>query len=223
MKKSLFTLTVAALAAFWGCSSHKSGDENVLSGDSVSHIVRIDTMARIVSLVQQQSRLYTSECQIHKVVLFSDETRLGGKLLDIALPGERKVAIPIDVTLKGYIDFSDFSEGNVLLRDSLCVITLPDPKILITSSKIDHKGVRQYVGMTRSKFSDGEITRLSRQGEDSIASHLSNYGIVDRSRESCARTLVPILTKMGYAEDRVIIRFRKNFNDNEIKKLTLKG
>ena len=34
--------------------------------------------------------------------------------------GDRKIAIPMNVTLKGYIDFSDFSERNVRKEAEYC-------------------------------------------------------------------------------------------------------
>lgn len=221
MKISYFASIACFLMLISGCSDDKR-DVSVRTSDAMkaSEVARVDTMGEIVSRIQQQSRLYTTECLVHKVVLFSDDARIGGALIDIPIPGDRKVAIPIDVTLKGYVDFSTFSSRNVIMTDSLCVINLPDPQIVVTSSRVDHKGTRQYVSMTRSKFSEAEISRLATQGEDTIVSHLSSYGIIDQARESCARTLVPILTTMGYDESNVVIRFNRNFTDADIRRIT---
>lgn len=218
MKKALFCIFLCLLAIFLGCKHDNSSIKDVVVADSVAPKPEpVDTMGVLIARIQQQSRLYTAECKIHKVVLFDDEASLGGRLLDISLPGYRKAAVPIDVTLKSYVDFSDFSASNVAFHDSLCIVTLPDPKVVITASKIDHKATRQYVGLTRSKFTEAELSAIAKQGEDSIAAHIASFGIQDRARESCARTLLPLLTHLGIREQNVIIRFRKDFNDNDLR------
>lgn len=178
-----------------------------------------DTLREVVKLVRQQSRLYTAECRVHKVVLFSDETKVGGGLLEFKLPGDRKVAIPLDVTLKGYIDFGQFSAANVDRGDSVLVVTLPDPQVAVTASRIDHKQVRQYLSLGRSSFSEEEITRLAAQGEDSIEHHLERFGIVEASRASAARILVPLLCRMGFKEENIVVRFRKTYTDSDLRRM----
>lgn len=225
MKKTFFLLLCSILAGFAGIfESCRKGAVMEFTGSDVamdsSSIVKIDTLHEAVMSIQQQSRLFTTECQIHKVVLYTDEGKIGGKLLDIDIPGDRKVAIPIDVTLKGYVDFTEFSEKNIRKTDSLCIVTLPDPEVVVTGSKIDHKATRQYVSMTRSRFSETEITKLTSQGEDTIINHITNYGIIEQSRESCARILVPLLTRVGFKESNIVIRFRKNYNDADLRSLT---
>lgn len=218
MKKALFCIFLSLLAAFLGCKHDNSDVSDVVVPDTITQTPEpIDTMGVLVARIQQQNRLYTAECKIHKVVLFSDEASLGGRIFDISLPGYRKAAIPIDVTLKSYVDFTDFSASNVAFHDSLCIVTLPDPKVVITASKIDHNSTRQYVGMTRSKFTEAELSAIAKQGEDSIAAHIASFGIQDRARESCARTLMPLLTHLGISERNVVIRFRKDFNDNDLR------
>ena len=44
--------------------------------------------------------------------------------------GERSIAIPMDATLKAYIDMSNFSEKNIQRRGKELLVTLPDPKII---------------------------------------------------------------------------------------------
>lgn len=216
MKKALFCIFLCILTTILGCKHDKEAIDVTVSDSIATRLHSIDTVPEITVRIKQQSRLYTTEYKVHKVILFNDEATVGGKIIDISLPGHRKVAIPIDVTLKGYVDFSEFSEANVLINDSLCIITLPDPKVTITSSKVDHEAIRQYVSLTRSKFTDADISKLAAQGEDSIASHIASFGIEERSREACARTLVPILTSMGFRDNNVVIRFRKNFTNSEL-------
>ena len=183
-----------------------------------------DTTAVIVLQVNRCARLYTTEYHIHKIVTYADDPSLKGHILGIPVNintriGDRKIAIPIDVTLKGYIDFADFDESHVERSDSSIVITLPDPKIVATATQVDHKGTRQFIGLTRSRFTDEEITNLTRQGSEHILSHISQYGIVEQARVSATRTLTPILQKMGYKEEQIVIRFGKTFNDQDLFKI----
>lgn len=218
MKKAIFCIFLCLLAFVLGCKHDNTATNDVIMTDTLpSKPEPIDTMGVLVARIQQQSRLYTAECQIHKVVLFSDEASVGGKLFDISLPGYRKAAVPIDVTLKAYVDFSEFAASNITIHDSLCIVTLPDPKVVITASKVDHQATRQYVGLTRSKFTEAELSQLARQGEDSIAAHIASFGIQDRARESCARTLVPLLNHLGFDDQNIIVRFRKNLTDAELR------
>lgn len=218
MKKALFCIFLCISVSILGCKHDNSAIKAVVTTDSIGPKSEpIDTMGVLVARIQQQHRLYTAECQVHKIVLFSDEASLGGRLFDISLPGYRKAAVPIDVTLKAYVDFTNFSASNVSFIDSLCIVTLPDPKVIITASKIDHKATRQYVGMTRSKFTEAELSKIAKQGEDSIAAHIASFGIQDRARESCTRTLLPLLTRLGITEQNIVIRFRKDFNDQDLR------
>ena len=83
-----------------------------------SESVVIDTIPQMVMQIQQCSRLYTTEVKVHKIVTHDDVVRLKGNLMskqfNIPLPlGDRKIAIPMDATLKAYIDFSEFDERSI--------------------------------------------------------------------------------------------------------------
>ena len=78
----------------------------------------IDSIPMMVMQIQQCSRLYTTEYKVRKIITQDDEQAVSGKLLgrpfSVTLPtGKRSVAIPIDATIKGYIDFADFSASNI--------------------------------------------------------------------------------------------------------------
>lgn len=177
--------------------------------------------------MSRSARLYTSEFIIHKIVTHSDNPVIEGDVLGVpvkmkAAIGNRKMAIPIDVTLKAYIDFADFSEKNVTRTDSTITVTLPDPVIMASASKVDHKAMRQYVDGMRSRYSDAEIAEYARQGADSVISHADKFGIVAQAERSAAATLIPMLQRMGYKEHQISVRFRKKFTENELFRMTQK-
>ena len=180
-----------------------------------------DTLAELVLQVSRCSRLYTAEMQVHKLVTHSDEVRMRGRFLssdyDVRLPlGDRKAVVPIDVTLKAYIDFAGFDSTHVSRQGRRITLTLPDPVVTVTASKVDHYATRQFTDPMRSAYSDAELAELARQGEDSIVSHIDRYGLIEAARASAARTLVPLLTDLGYAESDVTIRFRHGLRASDL-------
>ena len=180
-----------------------------------------DTVPSLVMQIQKTSRLYTTEYHIHKIVTHDDVVRLKGNFLskdfNIELPlGERKIAIPMDATLKAYIDFADFSEKNIERHGDKITILLPDPKITLTSSKINQKEIKEYVGLTRSHFTDKELTNYEQQGRKAILENVPSMGLVQTAQENAARVLVPMLTQMGYQEANITIAFRKNLSIQQL-------
>lgn len=218
----LFAFSIL-LCGTMGCHSHPEATES--TADSTKTVM--DTTANIVLQINRCARLYTTEFRIHKIVTHSDDPTLEGHLLGIPIKmntriGDRKIAIPIDVTLKGYVDFSDFNANNVERTDSNIIITLPNPGIIATTSQVDHRNTRQFIDLTRSRYTDEEITDLTHQGAEHILSHISQYGIIEQTRISAARTLAPMLQRMGYKEEQIEIRFGKKFNDQELLKIIQK-
>ena len=177
----------------------------------------IDTIPMLVTQIQKCARLYTTEYHIHKIVTHDDVLKLKGNLLkqdiDITLPlGERKVAIPMDATLKAYIDFANFTEQHIERSGDKITILLPDPQVVLTSSKINQNEIREYVGLTRSHFTDKELSAYEQQGRQSILNSVPRLGIKQQAQANAARVLVPMLTEMGYKEENVTIAFRKNLD-----------
>ena len=209
-----FLIVFAALAVA-GCSRKQTPRQQPES---------VDTIPMLVMQVQKCSRLYTAEYKMHKIITHDDEIRMKGKFLnqdyDVALPmGSRKIAIPIDATVKAYIDLSSFSEKNVRRVGDKIDVTLPDPRIEMTSSRINHGEIRKYVALTRQNFSDKEMAGYEQQGRQAIIHDIPQTGIMEMAKESAARVMVPFFVGMGFNEKDITISFRKDFSDNEIKKM----
>lgn len=208
MKRIIILIMTLTSLLMTGCKSE--------NGDTAQVIVT-DTVPSLVIQIQKCARLYTTEYHIHKIVTHNDILKLKGNILrkdiDIKLPlGERKIAFPMDATLKAYIDFSDFSESNIERNGEKITILLPDPKVVMTSSKINRNEVKEYVGLTRSYFTDKELASYEQQGRQSILNSVSQLGIKQTAQENAARVLVPMLTEMGYKEENVTIAFRKTLD-----------
>ena len=182
----------------------------------------IDTIPVLVTQIQKCNRLYTAEAHVHKIITHDDQLNLKGsifkKSFNIHVPGSnRKVAIPMDATIKAYIDFQGFSAQNVNRKGDKIEIILPDPKMVLTSSKIDHNGVKQYVSLTRSNFNDAELSQLEQQGRKSIINDIPNLDLTEQAQLSAANTLIPMLKDMGFKEENIKISFRKKFSLEDIK------
>ncbi len=178
----------------------------------------------IVTQISKQSRLYTTEYMVHKIVTHKDMERLKGTFFgknfnqDVTV-GDRKIAIPIDVTLQAYIDFSTISENNLVVSDTMLTITLPDPKVLITSSKVDNEGIKTQVSWYRSDFSDAELTDYTQQGAVSVLQAAPQMGVLESARKNAAPMLISLLADMGFDRERIVVKFRKDFDENDLKDL----
>lgn len=196
------------------CSRHKTEQETV----------NIDTIPMMVMQIQKCSKLYTAEYKVHKIITHDDKMKLNGSFMkkdfSINLPlGSRKIAIPMDATLKAYIDFADFNEDNVKREGDKIEIILPDPHVTLTSTRINHDEIKQYVALTRSRFSDEELSSYERQGREAIIKDIPSMGMMDMARESAARTLIPMIEQMGFEESNITVSFRKHYTLNDIKSL----
>ena len=179
-------------------------------------VEKTDTTALIIMQLQKCSRLYTAEYDIHKIVTHSDEKRLKGKLFDhefdVRMPlGDRKIAIPINVKLKAYVDFAAFSKENVSRKGNKIEVTLPDPRVVVTSSKVNHDEIRQYVDLTRSRFTDAEMSNFENQGRDAVVKSIPQLGIIETARDNAAQVVIPMIVRMGYDEKDITVTFRKDY------------
>lgn len=214
MRKVILFLTFAVLAIV-SCSEKKT---------SANTHNKQDTIPMMIMQIQKCSKLYTAEYHIHKIITHDDVMKLQGSFLShdfsMNLPfGKRKIAIPMDATLKAYIDFSKFSESNIKKRGKSIEIILPDPKVILTSSKIDHKNVKKFVAITRRNFNDEEMTNYEKQGRASIIQSIPDLGIIELARDNAARILIPMCRLMGYNEKDITITFRKQFKINDLPEL----
>ncbi len=210
---SLYVLLLALLSS---CSNNKEK-----AGTNT-----LDTIPMMVMQIQKCSKLYAAEYHVRKIITHDDQLKLDGTFMQqdfsIDLPlGKRKIAIPLDATIKAYIDFGRFSKENVIRKGDKIELILPDPQVTLTSTRIRHDEVKRYVSLTRRNFSDEELTSYERQGRQVIINNIPRMGVVETARENAARTLIPIITQMGFKEKDITITFRKDFSlENLLKEMT---
>lgn len=216
MTRVLITMLTACLLS----ACHLRTGDDALQGEGAA----ADSIGQMVMQVKQCSRLYTTEYKIHKIVTHDDVIRLQGNILqqgfDIPMPlGDRKIAIPMDATLKAYVDLGAFSADNVVKDGKRIIVILPDPQIMLTSTKINQRGIKEYVGLVRSHFSDAEMSNYEQQGRQAIIESIPNLGIIRDAQENATRLLVPLICRMGYKEQDITIQFRKEFGINDMQNI----
>lgn len=185
---------------------------------------RIDTTALMVMQIQKCSRIYTTEYRVHKIITHDDQLAMKGRLAghdyNISLPlGKRKIAIPVDATIKAYVDFGGFSAANVRRDSTHIEIVLPDPRIVLTSSRIDHNGIREYVALTRRNFSDEELASYEQQGRKAIIADIAKTDIIESARAGAANVLVPMLVQTGFKPENITISFAHDYAPRDIMRL----
>jgi len=209
MKHKATLIVIMAITLLASCNRNKT-DETAK---------QIDTIPEMVMHIQKCSRLYTAEYKFHKIVTHQDKKTIKASLFktdmsfDIPM-SERKIAIPMDATIKAYIDFSNFSEKNITKYGNKIEVTLPDPRIIMTSSKINHEDIKKDVSLMRSSFSDEELLNYEKQGRDQIIKAIPQTDILERAKMNAANNIIPMIKLMGYDEKNITINFRKDFSNN---------
>ena len=216
MKLIYLLLTIMIIS---GCSC-TADKENAPEHNSEN----TDSLPMLVMQIRKHSRLYTAEYRIKKIVTHDDVKRLKGTFLgkqfDLKMPiGDRKIAIPMSAKLKAYIDFSTFSEKNIERDGNKITIILPDPKVTLTSSKIDRKNIKEFVSITRSHFTDKDMTDYENQGREAIISSITRTGIIKTAQENAAQIIIPMIEQMGYEGKDITVTFRKQFDESDLKTL----
>ena len=206
---------IAIIAMVRGCTSSPARQRD--------DTVRIDTIPFMLGRMQQCSRLNTVELKVHKIITHDDMMKLSGtvfgKSVSLNIPaGKRKVAIPMYATIKASIDLTKMTEEDIVRSGERIEVFLPQPEVVITETHIDHDGIKQYVALTRSRFTDEELQSYEKQGRMAIEKDIPNMNITPMARESAARQLIPIIEAMGFKEKNIIISFRDNGKHNTIRR-----
>ncbi len=198
----IFTLCLSLLLS---CGS--SDEQEVLTAEECT-----DSVAVIVNKIAECSRIHTAEMQMHKVVVAEDPLNVGGSIfgtnfnIDIPL-GDRKIAIPMNATVKAYIDLSKFSKENVKIDGKDILIELPKPAITLTSTEIDHDEVKADIAFFRSNFSDKEITEFTKKGREEIIKAVPKTDIIEKAQSGAAAVIVPMLMQLGYKDKNIRVVF----------------
>ena len=181
----------------------------------------------MVASVSKCARLYTVQYNVRKVLTHQDfsevELKLFWEKISIPIPGERKIILPMDATVKAYIDFADFSSKDVSVVGDKITITLPSPKIEMTSSKIDYENEKQFLSWNRFKFSEPERESLLRKGREKVLDDMKGTDILERSQVGAYNALLPLVMAAGFDRENITIRFSDDVSEKSVKALMWNG
>lgn len=184
----------------------------------------VDTLTVLATHISACSRLYTSQYDLRKILIYTDTTTLSGNFLNqhvkMNVPfSDRRIAIPVTATAKGYIDLGRLKKSDIVRQGDKLEIILPDPEIALTATAIDHAGVKQKVGLLRHRFSDEEVTDIQQKGRAELIKSLAQTNILEDAKENAARVIIPLAVQCGYREENVTVTFRKDFINSDLQGL----
>jgi len=198
---------------------------SLFSGCSGKEKTKEEKCEDIVMSVSKSAKLYTVQYNVHKIVTYEDMTKLESSLffekISIPIPGDRKIALPIDATIKAYVDFGNFSKENILIEGEKITITLPDPQMELTSSKIDHKNEKEFLSWNRTRFKEKEKDEFLRQGISSILSGMKDTDIIERSRLSAYNALLPLFAAAGFSSENITMCFNEEIENSQHEERTI--
>ncbi len=189
---------------------------------------QVDTIPYMLQQIQQCSRLYVSEYQVRKIVTHRDDShisaRLFGSEVSVRVPAsDRRVAIPINATLKAYINMSDVKAQDITRRaDGKIEVHLPEPEVITTATGIDYDGMKQHTSLFGKDFSDEELSSYETRGRKEIIKEIPRLGIKEDARRSAAKMLIPIISYLGMQQEDIIITFTQDGqrqNGGEVEKV----
>lgn len=214
MKKTRRKLTVAVILAIvlsLGCITVSCGGESTPQEEEKG-------IGVLIPRITNCARLYIVQYNVRKILTYESLNAIEGSIFSekISIPifGDRKILIPIDATVKGYIDFSEFTEENVKVEGDKIEVTLPMPKIEMTSSKLDYENEKKYVSWNRSDFTEEEKEALIKQGRASILSSLAESDIIEKSKTCAFNALLPIFQSAGYDVTNITLNFPDEIEKN---------
>lgn len=165
----------------------------------------------MVEALHNRSRLNVVQYNLHKILTHEDFSTLEGTLLgekfSVQIPGDRMIALPVDVVVKASVDLSALSNEDVEVDGESIVLYLPDPQLEITSSSIDYTHEKQFLSWNRSQYSEKEKEAILAAGVKKIMGEMNRSDVMERARVSAHKALQPMLAVAGYAPEQVTLRF----------------
>ncbi len=200
----LFLSTLLVLLLFACSGNEKTSDD--------SQANKIDTIGVLWERVHHCSKLEVAEYTVLKTVSFDDKSQLKLFGYSTPLPGEKRLMIPIEVKMKITVDLSFVTPNDISANDSTIVISIPAPKIEITSTKIDHDKSQESVSWFRSNFTEQEREKFMKQGIEEVKKSISCMEINNIAKSNTENVLQPILLNIGFKKN-----LNVTFKESEIK------
>lgn len=216
--KKIRTLGILAILlwSLGSCQNSTTPGQNAMD--------QTEDTATVVLRLQQSARIYSTEYRIHKILIHHESKHLQQRIItqkiNIPLPSSsRKIAIPMDIVIKGYTDMNKIEPENIHIEGKSISITLPDPEFIVTSETIDWEHVIQTSDLLRKDFQTQEITDLSKQEKQNILKNIPWDDFLKTAHSNAAHTLFPLLQALGF--EQIHIQYRDELKNSNPEKLLL--
>ena len=165
----------------------------------------------ILSEIKQMADLVTTEVKIRKLAIYDSSKHEKFELIDPRTwkYGERKLVVPVEVTIKYGYDLRDLSIDDVKLTDdsTAIVVLLPRPKIIDSGydAKVDEKKIVRMSSGMRNPISHEETDRLMEMAYKAVMQE-DYTELIEADIEHNAKTLfTSIVQSVGMKNVDVVI------------------
>lgn len=175
MKKSLFVLSAISLVLMSSC---KKSSEDIIHEK--------------INSLSEMAELGTVEYTIKKIIKVDDAVWYKY--------GDRKILFSCTAYLKAGIDMKNFSPDMVKYNSDQKSVEITLPKPVLLSYDVPAEKIKQEysnVSGFRLDFTPEEKLNLKQQGEASIVSEVSGYGILEEAEKNATDFFVALLQHAG--------------------------
>ncbi len=175
-----FPAIIAALSVMIACKNNRQPGVEVLA-------------------LKEMNELVTVEYVVNKIIKANDNTTW-------YKPGDRKILMTCEATLKAGIDFSVITPENISVSGQDISLVLPRASLFSVSIRPeDIKVAYEEVGVFRSGFNAAERDALAAQAQQQITQSVDSLGVLSTAETNASLFVSNFLKKMGYR--RISIRF----------------
>ena len=157
----------------------------------------------VIPVLQQMEELATVEYTVTKVVKANDNKTW-------FKPGDRKILITTEATLKAGINMAALTEDDVTISGKSITIYLPDPEILSVNMPADKiKVAFEKTDLFRYPFNNEERDALLKQAEQQLRRSGNETGILAQAKLNTQVLMSRLLTGLGFESVNLFFGERK--------------
>lgn len=145
-----------------------------------------------VLALKEMNELVTVEYVVNKIIRANDNQTW-------YKPGDRKILMTCEATLKAGIDFSLITPEDITVSGQDISLVLPRASLFSVNMRPeDIKVAYEEVGVFRSGFSAAERDALAAQAQQQITQSVDSLGILNTAEANASLFVSNFLKKMGY-------------------------
>lgn len=216
MKAVIISLAIVTCltSMLCGCSSQNEGGNKDVIYDSVMAEHSLADTKTILSELQANADIATTEVTIRKIAIYDTEKSEKFSWTNPATwkYGDRKLIIPVEVHIKYGYDLREMTLENIKLTDdsTAVVVVLPKPKIIDAgyTAEIDDKSVVNIATGLRSKIGHELEEEIRLKGYEAVLKE-DLKSIVGKEIEANTRSMFEsIIKSLGWEYVQVVTYYK---------------